>query len=293
MRTVVSITALRELVAAGRGAGTRIGFVPTMGALHEGHLALVDEARRRAGLVVMSIFVNPLQFGPSEDLSRYPRDPGGDAAKARERGVDVLFTPADAEMYGSHREVTVVPSRTAQRWEGEIRPGHFAGVLTVVAKLLNQVQPDVAVFGQKDLQQASLVRAMVRDLDFPVEIVVHPIVREDDGLAMSSRNVYLGPEDRRRALALSRALRAAREAFDRGEHDAARLRAAGRAVLDAAGGIAVDYFAVVDADTLDPRDTAAAGDAIVLAARVGAPRLLDNTILGAPDRGLDRLPAPR
>ena len=178
MLTATTIAEARTALAAARARGDRVGFVPTMGFLHEGHLRLVDEARRRSSFVVMSIFVNPLQFGPTEDLARYPRDPGGDAGKATRRGVDLLFTPSADEMYPAQRVVTVVPEGIDRRWEGEIRPGHFAGVLTVVAKLFNVVRPDVAIFGQKDFQQATLVRAMVSDLDFPIELVVAPTVRE-------------------------------------------------------------------------------------------------------------------
>jgi pantoate--beta-alanine ligase len=230
----------------------------------------------------MSIFVNPLQFGPTEDLARYPRDPEGDAEKAASRGVDLLFTPAVEDMYRADRVVSIAATRLDRRWEGEIRPGHFAGMLTVVCKLLNIVQPDVAVFGQKDLQQAALVRAMVRDLDVPVQIAVAPIVRESDGLAMSSRNVYLSPDERRRALALSRALRAMTAAFDAGERSGEALVTTGRAVLDAERDVRVDYLAVVDAATLEPVATAERGAAALLAARVGATRLLDNAILGEP-----------
>jgi pantoate--beta-alanine ligase len=281
MRTVERIAELRAAVGAARAAGQRIGFVPTMGFLHEGHLHLVDEARRRADVVVMSIFVNPLQFGPTEDFSRYPRDAAGDSAKAAGRGVDVLFTPAAEEMYAARRVVGVTAEGPDGRWEGAIRPGHFAGVLTVVAKLFNIVQPDVAVFGQKDFQQATLVRALVRDLDFPIDLVVARTVRESDGLAMSSRNSYLGAEDRRRALALSRALRAIAEHFAAGETGADELVRAGRAVLDGEGGVATDYLAIVDAERLEPVPRVSRGDVALVAARVGATRLLDNAVLGA------------
>jgi pantoate--beta-alanine ligase len=204
MRRLTRIAEVREAVGEVRARGRRIGFVPTMGYLHEGHLRLVDEARRHADLVVMSIFVNPLQFGPAEDLARYPRDLDGDAAKASARGVDLLFAPDGAEIYPEQPRVVVTPRALAARWEGAARPGHFEGVLTVVAKLLNIVQPHVAVFGQKDIQQALLVRAMVEDLDIPVEIVVAPTVREPDGLAMSSRNSYLDAPSRERARARPR-----------------------------------------------------------------------------------------
>jgi pantoate--beta-alanine ligase len=280
-RTAADVAAVRAATGAARARGARIGFVPTMGALHEGHLRLVDEARRRAQFVVVSIFVNPLQFGPGEDFARYPRDEAGDLAKALGRGADLVFLPSVEAMYPpSSRAVSVVPERMHERWEGGVRPGHFAGVLTVVAKLLNIVGPDVAVFGQKDYQQAALVRALVRDLDFAVEIVVAPTVRDADGLALSSRNVYLSPDDRRRALALSRALRAMQHAWAGGARDADRILAAGRSVLDAEPGVRPDYLALVDPDTLEPVSRASAGSVALVAARVGATRLIDNAILG-------------
>ena len=290
MRTVERIADIRRLVRDARARGKRVGFVPTMGFLHEGHLALVDEARRRAEFVVMSIFVNPLQFSPTEDLARYPRDPQGDAAKAASRGVELLFAPTVAEIYRNgdpHEtgEVRIAPRSLDQRWEGEVRPGHFAGVLTVVAKLFNIVQPDVAVFGQKDYQQATLVRAMVRDLDMPVELVVAPTVREPDGLAMSSRNSYLSPADRKRALRLSRALRRVQEAFAGGQHAGDALVAIGMDVLHEDPDIRVDYLAVVDAETLVPSANARAGDVAIVAARVGTTRLIDNVVLAASGGG--------
>ena len=189
MEETGDVAALRRWVADQRGSGRRIGFVPTMGYLHEGHLALVDAARRRADAVAMSIFVNPLQFAPTDDLSRYPRDLPRDRALAARRGVDLLFVPDADVMYPPGSGTRVVPGEGADRWEGEFRPGHFSGVLTVVAKLFHLVQPDVACFGRKDIQQVTLVRAMTRDLDWPIEVVVVPTVREPDGLALSSRNV--------------------------------------------------------------------------------------------------------
>ncbi|MEP6690193.1 MAG: pantoate--beta-alanine ligase, partial [Gemmatimonadaceae bacterium] len=195
LQVVERIADLRAVLGARRHAGARIALVPTMGFLHDGHLSLVDEARRRADVVVMSLFVNPTQFAPTDDLSRYPRDFAGDVSKATSRGADVLFAPEAAELYPGARVVEVRPVAIADLWEGAVRPGHFAGMLSVVAKLFNIVQPDVAVFGQKDYQQATLVRAMVRDLDFPIELVLAPTVREPDGLAMSSRNTYLEGED--------------------------------------------------------------------------------------------------
>ena len=212
MLHVTDIPTLRTYVRDQKAAGRAIGFVPTMGALHEGHLKLVDEARKRAGRVVMSVFVNPLQFGANEDLSKYPRDLERDATLADRRGVDLLFAPSVQVMYPEGAETRVTPGPTASCWEGAIRPGHFTGVLTVVAKLFNLVQPDIAVFGQKDIQQYTLIRKMVKDLDLPVELVMVPTVREPDGLALSSRNVYLDPEQRQDAALISAGLRAAHQA---------------------------------------------------------------------------------
>ncbi len=285
MLTVTSVTDLRtELRRVREDArvlgGGRVAFVPTMGSLHDGHLALVDEARRHGDVVAMSIFVNPLQFGPNEDLARYPRDPGGDAAKAAGRGVDLLFTPDVHAIYPREPRMRIVPGALADRWEGAVRPGHFTGVLTVVAKLLHLVQPDVAVLGQKDVQQATLVRAMVRDLDFPLDVVVAPTVREADGLALSSRNVYLSADDRRRARVIPRALAAVQAGFAAGERDAARLLQAARHALAAERDVAPDYLALTDGESLEPTDGAEAGSVVMIAARVGRTRLLDNVILG-------------
>lgn len=280
MQTVEGIADLRAAVARARSSGARIGFVPTMGFLHEGHLTLVDEAKRRAQFVVMSIFVNPLQFAPTEDLSRYPRDAAGDAAKSAARGVDLLFTPGVDAMYPRERRVDVVPRALHSRWEGAVRPGHFAGVLTVVAKLLNIVQPDVTVFGQKDVQQATLVRAMVEDLDFPTGIVVAPTAREADGLAMSSRNSYLDQGQRAAATVLSRALFAMRETFRRGERRAESLVSAGRSVMDDERSASIDYLAVTDPVTLEPVEDATEHSIAMVAARIGKTRLIDNLVLG-------------
>jgi pantoate--beta-alanine ligase len=280
MPLVTAIADLRAWVRGRRAAGERVALVPTMGALHEGHLALVDEARRRAPRVVMSLFVNPLQFGPGEDLARYPRDLAGDRALAAMRGVDVLFAPEAAAMYPPGSEVRVVPGPTADRWEGVARPGHFAGVLTVVAKLFHLVEPDVACFGRKDIQQAVLIRQMVRDLDWPLEVVVVPTVREPDGLALSSRNRYLSPEQRRDALALSRALSAAHTAWLGGERRAARIEGLVREVLARSPAVRPEYIAVTEPMALAPVETVDDGTVVALAARVGSTRLIDNIILG-------------
>jgi pantoate--beta-alanine ligase len=281
---LASIADVRAAVARARRENLRIGFVPTMGALHRGHISLVDRARSEADVVVMSIFVNPLQFGPAEDFSRYPRPLENDSRMASEAGVDLLFMPSPAEMYGSDRVVTVSAGEIGGKWEGEVRPGHFDGVLTVVAKLLNVVHPDVAVFGRKDLQQAALIKAMVRDLDFPLSIVVAPTVRESDGLALSSRNSYLSSDDRGNALVLIRSLRAAAAAFDSGERDTRRLEETGRAVFSDVPSAKLDYFAVVDADSFAREPSAKPGSAVIVAARLGATRLIDNIILGDDDQ---------
>ncbi len=262
--------------------GGRVAYVPTMGALHAGHLSLVAEARRRADLVAMSIFVNPLQFGPGEDFARYPRDLAADSAAAAAAGVDLMFAPGVAELYPREPRVRVVPGAMADRWEGAVRPGHFAGVLTVVAKLFHLVAPDVAVFGQKDAQQAALVRAMVRDLDFPLEVVVAPTVREPDGLALSSRNVYLGADDRARARCIPESLAAVERAFGAGERRAAALLDAARGVLAREPDLVPDYVAIVDPDTLDPVEQAERGTLALAAVRAGRTRLLDNVVLGEP-----------
>ncbi len=277
---VPTIAEMAAFVANARRAGLRIGFVPTMGALHRGHLSLVERARREADVVVMSIFVNPFQFGPAEDFDRYPRPLEADARSADDAGVNVLFTPTRNEMYRDDRVISVSAGDRARLWEGASRPGHFDGVLTVVAKLFNIVRPDCAVFGQKDLQQAALIKAMVRDLDFRLSVVVAPTVRENDGLALSSRNIYLSAEDRACAPVLVRSLRAAAAAFQGGERDARRLEQVGRAILDSAPAARLDYFAVVDADSLAPMARAHDGSAVIVAARLGATRLIDNILLG-------------
>jgi len=251
-----------------------------MGFLHAGHASLAGEARRRADLVVMSRFVNPLQFGPAEDFDQYPRDLERDRTVAVEAGVDVLWSPTAVELYPTPPAVTVEPGPVGTILEGAVRPGHFAGVLTVVLKLLNVVAPDVAVFGRKDAQQAFLVRRMVRELDVPVEVVVAPSVREGDGLAMSSRNVYLDPAMRAGAAALPRALAAGVASFRSGERRAGNVVAATYKVLGAEPALTVEYINVVDPDTFQPNHAATARSYLVVAARVGSKRLIDNVILG-------------
>ncbi|HEV8178578.1 MAG TPA: pantoate--beta-alanine ligase, partial [Gemmatimonadales bacterium] len=255
MLELTSIPDLKSWRQAQRASHRRIGFVPTMGYLHEGHLALVDEAKRRADSVIVSIFVNPLQFGPAEDLARYPRDLPRDRGLASSRGVEAIFVPSIAAMYPPGSEVRVSPGPIAERWEGAARPGHFTGVLTVVAKLFHLVEPDLACFGQKDVQQLTLIRRMVQDLDWPVEIVSVPTVREPDGLALSSRNAYLGAEDRRRAAVLSRALQAAHQAWRGGETSARGVDARMRQELSREPLVAVEYISITDPDALAPVDT--------------------------------------
>ena len=279
MQEIVSIEHLRGWRAAQRAAGRRVALVPTMGYLHEGHLALVDEARRRADTVALSIFVNPLQFGPNEDLDRYPRDLPRDRALSEARGVDVLFAPSVETMYPPGAEVRVTAGETAERWEGAARPGHYTGVLTVVAKLFHLLEPEVACFGQKDIQQVTLVRRMLRDLDWPIELAMVPTVRDLDGLALSSRNAYLSPAQRAQALALSRGLRVAAAAWRTGERSAPALEALVRASIDAAPGVRAEYIAVVEPQWLRPVPVAVAGTIVALAARVGTTRLIDNVIL--------------
>ena len=281
MAEVEAIGQLRSWRRQQREEGRRVGFVPTMGALHAGHLALVDRARDLSDRVVMSVFVNPLQFGPGEDFTRYPRNLDRDRALAEDRGVDLLFVPTVEALYPEGADTRVVPGTIADRWEGAVRAGHFAGVLTVVAKLFNLVQPDVAVFGQKDIQQVTLVRRMVEDLDFPLRLVVAPTVRDPDGLALSSRNVYLDPPSRAQALGLSRALAAAEQAFADGETNPAALEGRIRAILAGFPGLKPDYIAIIDPERLEAVAAVVPGTIVALAARVGATRLIDNTILGA------------
>ena len=280
MLELTEIPALRAWSRSHRTAGRRIGFVPTMGYLHEGHLTLVDEARRQADVVLVSIFVNPLQFGAGEDLGKYPRDLPHDRALAAARGVEALFVPAVEDMYPVGSEVRVIPGPTAERWEGAARPGHFAGVLTVVAKLFHLVEPDIACFGRKDVQQLTLVRQMVRDLDWPIKIAAVPTVRDPDGLALSSRNAYLSPGNRRRALVLSRALRAAHEAWRDGESRASKIEETMRKQLLVQPEIVVEYIAVAEPMALAPVSIVNADTVVALAARVGGTRLIDNIVLG-------------
>ncbi len=261
---------------AQRGAGRSIGFVPTMGALHAGHRSLVERARTECDAVVVSIFVNPAQFAPHEDLSRYPRPIDADLALLSDARVDAVFIPTVAAMYpdGARTAVTVAGTLTTVL-EGAIRPGHFDGVCLVVSKLLNATQPDRVYFGQKDAQQCAVVARLIRDLDIPVHLVVCPVVRDPDGLALSSRNVYLVPEDRIRALALSRGLRGARAAFDAGERAADVLVTRVREELELVPGLRLDYVAAVDPETFDEVSRASVKTQIVVAAKLSGTRLID------------------
>lgn len=278
MKTVTTPRQIREHLQRERLSGRRIGLVPTMGALHEGHASLVRLARGRIDLVVATIFVNPKQFGPHEDFSRYPRDPERDARLLEELGCDLLFLPSESDLYSTADRTRVKIENLSEALCGASRPGHFQGVALVVAKLFNIVQPDEAYFGQKDAQQAVIIQRMAADLDFPVRIVLGPTVREPDGLAMSSRNVYLDADARRRAVSLSKALWAVRDRIARGERDAEPLVALMRGILEGAG-VAVEYAAIVDGATLRPRREVAGTVLVACAATVGATRLIDNVAL--------------
>jgi len=279
---VIELSTIGDMRAWSRGrrsAGRRLAFVPTMGYLHAGHLCLVQDARARADEVVMSVFVNPLQFAPTEDLDRYPRDIDRDRGLAREHDVACLFVPTVHEMYASPSTVRVDPGSLADHLCGPFRPGHFAGVLTVVAKLFHIVEPDVAVFGRKDVQQARMIERMVRDLDFPLTVAVMPTVREPDGLAMSSRNAYLSVDGRAVAARIPAALEQAHDAFQAGEREAEAMCTRVRATL-AGAGLTVEYVEAVDPEELAPCATLAPDTLLAVAARVGPTRLIDNIILG-------------
>jgi pantoate--beta-alanine ligase len=256
-----------------------LGLVPTMGYLHEGHLSLARRARAECKSVGVSIFVNPTQFGPDEDLARYPRDLERDLKLLEGAGVDVAWAPDAAEVYPPGYQTTISVEETAQPLEGAVRPGHFRGVATIVAKLFNAFSPDRAYFGQKDAQQAAVIRRMALDLNFPLEIVVCPTVRESDGLAMSSRNTYLAPEERRAAIVLYGALSAARSAYDRGEREAEKLRAAMRDYLAAEPRARTEYVSAADPDTLAELDRVGRNALLSMAVRIGKTRLIDNFAL--------------
>lgn len=270
---------LRAHVEDLRRDGRTIAVVPTMGYLHEGHLSLLRAARARADVVILTIFVNPTQFGPSEDLSRYPRDEAGDLAKAATTGLDLAFCPDVTAMYPAGAQTFVTVRDLERPLCGEKRPGHFTGVATIVAKLFNLTRPHLALFGEKDYQQLAVIRRMARDLDFGIEIIGMPIVREPDGLAMSSRNVYLSADQRGQALALSAGLAAAAAAVEAGERDGAALVAAATAPLAAQPDARIDYVELRDADDLAPVTTLTRPAVLAIAAFVGATRLIDNRVL--------------
>lgn len=281
MNKLETIKQVREHVHAARQAGRRVGLVPTMGALHAGHLSLIRAAKATCQEIVVSIFVNPTQFGPTEDFDRYPRPLDADLAACEAEGVNAVFCPAVAEMYPAGSVTMVTVSRLTDGLCGAYRPGHFPGVTTVVAKLFNIVQPDAAIFGQKDAQQVAVIRRMTRDLCLPIEIVTCPTVREADGLAMSSRNVYLSPAERAQALSLSGALRWAQAQVTTGARDALELIRGMRGQIEAAGSCSIDYIEIVDAEELSPRATVVGRCLIALAVRIGKTRLIDNVVVEA------------
>jgi len=279
MEWVTSPTAMQRTALRLRREGKRIGLVPTMGYLHEGHLSLVREARRHSDVTVVSIFVNPTQFGPNEDLKSYPRDPARDRKMCAQTKVDYVFAPSEADMYPRGHSTYVVEESLSRHLEGATRPTHFRGVCTVVAKMFHLVLPDVAVFGGKDAQQAAIMERIVRDLNFPVEIIVAPTVREPDGLAMSSRNAYLSADERKQAVCLSHALHWAQEAFRKGQHEAAELKSGMAKVILYAPQAKVDYIECVHPETFEIVPVVKKGAVVVMAVWIGKTRLIDNAIM--------------
>jgi pantoate--beta-alanine ligase len=281
LKICTTIDEMRAASRAARGAGRRLGFVPTMGALHEGHLSLVRAALGSCDVVAASIFVNPTQFGPTEDLAKYPRSFERDREMLEREGVDLLFAPSVEEMYPAGAVTWVTVEELSNKLDGRSRPSHFRGVTTVVAKLFHVVEPDAAFFGQKDAAQVAIIRRMVRDLNLPVEIVVCPIVREPDGLAMSSRNAYLDAQQRKQALVLHRSLMRVQQLSDAGERDAVTLAAAGREEFARESSVRLDYFEVVSPETLEAVTDISNGALVAVAAYVGNTRLIDNVVLVA------------
>jgi pantoate--beta-alanine ligase len=279
MRTIHSVPETQAACRAARREGKRVAFVPTMGALHEGHLSLVKAARAQSDFVVVSIFVNPLQFGPTEDFTKYPRMLADDCAKLAAENVDLVFAPTKDDMYPANASTVVEVQGLSERLDGRSRPGHFKGVATVVTKLFEIVRPELAFFGQKDAAQVAILRKMVADLDMDIQIVVEPTMRERDGLAMSSRNAYLNPEQRKQALILHRALMRVQTAVDTGEVDSSKLAAIGKEVMAEERGVKLDYFEIVHPDTLEPVSSVSKGALIAVAAWVGATRLIDNLVV--------------
>ena len=280
MKIITTIEEMQYVASRLKREGKTIALVPTMGFLHEGHASLLREGRRLGDCLVLSIFVNPIQFGRNEDLDRYPRDMEADCRIAGECGVDIVFTPDSTGMYPPGFQTSVRVRDLSLPLCGASRPGHFDGVATVVTKLFNIVQPDTALFGNKDYQQLAVIRRMTHDLNLPVEIIGMPIVREADGLAISSRNAYLSPAERQSALCLSRAIRTARELYAAGTRDAALLRRAALEVISAEPEATIDYLELRDGATLEPKETADDATLLALAVRIGATRLIDNTVLG-------------
>ena len=280
MQLIGKIPEMRNFSRAERAAGGKVAFVPTMGFLHEGHGALLSEGKRRAQKLVLSIFVNPTQFDRKDDFDKYPRDTERDLSLARGHGVDAVFLPEASEMYPEGYDTYVSVGRLAEPLCGGSRPGHFRGVATVVAKLFAAVEPDVALFGEKDYQQLAVIRRMTRDLNLPVEIVGMPTIREKDGLALSSRNARLSKEARAKALVLYRSIQALREAYRKGERGAGKLESLARKTLESEGGVRVDYAQVRDAESLEELGTIERPAVYAVAAFVGDVRLIDNTVLG-------------
>jgi pantoate--beta-alanine ligase len=280
MKIIYDIQEMQQAVAGLKRQGKRIAFVPTMGFLHEGHASLLREGRRQAEILVLSIFVNPTQFGPNEDLDSYPRNLKGDCSIANACGVNVVFAPAASGMYPADFQTTVSLGALTQPLCGASRPGHFNGVAVVVTKLFNIVQPDVALFGTKDFQQLAIIRQMTADLNLPVEIIGMPIVREPDGLAMSSRNSYLTPDQRQHALCLRKAILRVQELFDAGETSITRLLDEARMIIAAVSEASIDYLEFRNSKTLESVTTAAVDTLFALAVKIGSTRLIDNTVLG-------------
>ena len=280
MKRILTVAEMKAACREVTRAGKTLGFVPTMGALHDGHLSLVRASKSQCDVTAVSIYANPLQFGPTEDLDKYPRDLEGDAAMLERLGVDLLFFPSDAEMYRPGPRTYVLVEGLYDKLDGASRPGHLRGVATVVTKLFEIIRPDRAYFGQKDAAQVAMLRRMVRDFDMDVELVVCPIAREPNGLAMSSRNVYLTPEQRQQALVLRRALMRVRAAIDQGERSSEKLLEIGKTLIAEERGARLDYFVIVDRDTLEPVLNVAGGALIAVAAYFGTTRLIDNLVIG-------------
>lgn len=279
LKVCVTIDEMRAACREARSGRSSLGLVPTMGALHDGHLSLVRVARNSCGIVAASIFVNPTQFGPNEDLAKYPRSFDRDRQLLENEGVELLFAPTLEEMYPAGAVTWVNVEGLSEMLDGRSRPGHFRGVTTVVAKLFHIVEPDAAFFGQKDAAQVAIIRRMVRDLNFAVEIVVVPIVRELDGLAMSSRNAYLDPQQRKQALVLSRSVKVVKELASQGERSAAKLIAAAHKALATEPAVRLDYFEIVNPETLRPVEDVSCGALAAVAAFVGTTRLIDNVLI--------------